>query len=204
VAQPFIAESLEVDRAKREVDTLRLSDRGISIAYAEPLWSSARCAALVSSRALAVASDLPSSGVVLVGQAQPEGRSRLAGTFDLQEAGFLNQVRGLLLERGIAEEHVRIAWADWRSPEVTTSVRHLAALGCRTVVVIPACFPLDSITTMLDIHMSVRQARVDPSVSVLTLQAWHDDPGLVEALRSTILAVLEGPDSAGTAEAGKA
>jgi sirohydrochlorin ferrochelatase len=191
VAQTFIAESLEVDRAKREVDSLRLAERGITVSYAEPLWSSARCAALVSARALAVAGDLNTCGVVLVGQAQPEERSRLAGAFDSQESGFLNQVRVMLLDRGVSDEHVRIAWADWRSPEVTGSVRHLAALGCRTVVVVPAGFPLDSITTMLDIHMAVRQARVDPSVNVLTLQAWHDDPGLVEALRSTVLSVLE-------------
>ena len=201
VAQTFIAESLEVDRAKREVDALRLAERGITVSYAEPLWSSARCAALVSARALAVVGDLTTCGVVLVGQAQPEQRSRLVGAFDTQESGFLNQVRMMLLDRGVSEEHVRIAWADWRSPEVTESVRHLAALGCRTVVVVPAGFPLDSITTMLDIHMAVRQARVDQSVNVLTLQAWHDDPGLVEALRSTVLSVLEAPER-GALEAG--
>jgi protoheme ferro-lyase len=194
VAQTFIAESLEVDRAKREVDALRLSDRGITVSYTEPLWSSARCAALVCARALAVASDLPSCGVVLVGQAQPEERSRIAEGFDLQETGYLNQIRAILLERGISEGHVRIAWADWRSPEVTGSVRHLAATGCRTVIVVPACFPLDSITTMLDIPMSVRQSRVDQSVNVLTLHGWHDDPGLVEALRGTILSALEPPE----------
>jgi sirohydrochlorin ferrochelatase len=191
VAQTFIAESLEVDRAKREVDALRLSDRGITVAYTEPLWSSARCAALVGARALAVANDLPSCGVVLVGQAQPEERSRIAEGFDLQETGYLNQIRALLMDRGISDGHVRIAWADWRSPEVTGSVRHLAALGCRTVVVVPACFPLDSITTMLDVPMSVRQSRVDQSVNVLTLHAWHDDPGLVEALRGAILSAIE-------------
>jgi protoheme ferro-lyase len=198
VAQAFVAESLEVDRAKREVDSLRLSERGVTVSYADPLWGSARCASLVSAKALAVAGDPLNCGIVLVGQAQPEERSRVAGAFDQQETGFLNQIRAQLIDRGVPEQRIQIAWADWRSPEVTGSVRHLAALGCRTVVVVPACFPLDSITTMLDVPLSVRQARVDQDVNVLMLHAWHDDPGLVEALRSKILLALEkpGPDVA--------
>lgn len=195
VAQAFVAESLEVDRAKREVDALRLADLGVTVSYAEPLWGSPRCASLVASKALLVAGDLPTCGIVLVGQAQPEERSRIADAFDHQETGFLNQVRMLLIERGVAEHHVHIAWADWRSPEVTGSVRHLAALGCRTVVVVPACFPLDSITTMLDLPLSVRQARVDQSVKVLTLHAWYDDPGLVDVLRAKVLLALEVAES---------
>ncbi len=187
VAEAFVAESIEVDRAKRAVDALRLSERGVTVSYTDPLSGSSLCASLVAAKTLAVAGDAASCGVVLVGQAQPVERSRVADTFDLQESGFLNQVRMLLIERGLLEQRVHIAWADWRSPEVTGSVRHLAAQGCRTVVVVPACFPLDSITTMLDLPLSVRQARVDQSVRVLTLRAWYDDPGLVEALRERVL-----------------
>jgi sirohydrochlorin ferrochelatase len=195
VAQAFVAESLEVDRAKREVDSLRLSDHGIAVTYADPLWCSALCASLVASKALAVAGEPSTCGVVLVGQAQPEERSHIAGEFDVEETGFLNQIRMLLVERGVPEPQVRIAWADWRSPEVTGSVRHLAALGCRTVIVVPACFPLDSIATMLDLPLSVRQARVDQSVNVVTLQAWHDEPGLVEALRAKVVSALDASDT---------
>ena len=195
IAEAFVAESLEVDRAKREVDSLRLSDQGVTVSYAEPLWGSARCAALVSAKAISVAGDVGTCGVVLVGQAQPDERSRVAGEFDHQETGFLSQVRMILVERGVPEQNVRIAWADWRSPEVTGTVRHLAALGCRTVVVVPACFPLDSITTMLDLPLSVRQARVDQEVNVVTLHAWHDDPGFVEALRSKVVSAIEHIDA---------
>ncbi len=192
VAEAIVADSLEVDRAKREVDALRLAERGVTVAYADPLWGSSRCAGLVASRALAVAGDPESSGVVLVGQGQPENRSRLARSFDEQETAFLNRTRMLIVERGVPEQNVRIAWADWRTPELTPTIRHLAALGCRRIVVSPACFPMDSITTMLDLPLSVRQARVDESVSVVTLPAWHDDPAVVEALRSRVARALEG------------
>ena len=141
VAEAFVAESIEVDRAKRAVDALRLSERGVTVSYTDPLSGSSLCASLVAAKTLAVAGDTASCGVVLVGQAQPIERSRVADTFDHQESGFLNQVRMLLIERGLLEQRVHIAWADWRSPEVTGSVRHFAALGCRTVVVVPGMLP---------------------------------------------------------------
>lgn len=198
VAEAVIAESLEVDTAKREVDALRLADLGVSVTYAGPLWASDLLAGLVTTRALAVAGDPSAAGVVLVGQGQPEDRARDRRGFDEQETAFLNHIRMLLLERGLGEQSVRIAWADWRSPEVTGAVRHLAALGCSRIVVSPACFPFDSITTLLDLQLAVRQARVDESVSVVTLPAWHDDPGFVEELRADISVAL---DAAGHAHA---
>jgi protoheme ferro-lyase len=190
VAEAVIAESLEVDAAKREVDALRLGDLGVSVTYAGPLWSSERIAGLVTNRIMAVAGDPSAAGIVLVGQGQPSDRARDRRDFDEQETAFLNHVRMLLLERGVGEQNIRIAWADWRNPEVTGTVRHLAAIGCRRILVSPACFPFDSITTLLDIQLAVRQARVDESVSVVTLPAWHDDPAFVEELRADITDAL--------------
>jgi protoheme ferro-lyase len=191
VAEATIAESLEVDIAKREVDALRLGDMGVSVAYVGPLWSSERIAGLVTNRILAVAGDESTAGVALVGQGQPEDRARDRRDFDEQETAFLNRIRMMLLERGISDQNVRIAWADWRNPEVTGTVRHLAALGCPRIVVSPACFPFDSITTLLDIQLAVRQARVDESVSVVTLPAWHDDPAFIEELRAEVSLALD-------------
>ena len=190
VAETVIAESLEVDAAKRAVVAMDLDEHGVDVVYTDPLWRSERVAGLVTARALAVAGDLSTAGIVLVGQGQPDERSRAFREYDEHETAFLNHVRMLLLDRGVPEQSVRIAWADWRTPEVTGSVRHLAALGCRRIVVSPSCFPLDSIATLLDLRLSVRQARVDDTVSVVTLPAWHDDPALIEALRSGVVSAL--------------
>lgn len=190
VAEALVADSLEADHAKKAVDALRLRSAGVSVSYSGPLWRSQIVAQLVTARTLADIGDTTTAGVVLVGQAQPDERSQSHRDFDEQETAFLNRIRLLLVEHGIAEPSVRIAWADWRSPEVTGTVRHLAALGCRRIVVVPACYPLDSITTLLDLQLAVRQARVDDTVSVITLPAWHDDPALVDALRSEIVECL--------------
>lgn len=195
VAELAVAESLEIDSAKREVDSMRLAEKGVTVTYTRPLAGSERVASVVSARVMAVAGDPTATGVVLVGQAQPDSRSRDARGFDEQETAFLNRVRMLLVERGLSDQFVRVAWADWRTPELTSTVRHLAALGCRRIVVMPACYPLDSITTLLDIPLSVRQARTDASVSVVTLPAWHDDPGLAEALRAEVITAAESTGS---------
>jgi protoheme ferro-lyase len=190
VAEAVIAESLEIDTAKRAVDALRLGDIGVSVTYAGPLWGSERIAHLVTERILQVVGEMEAAGVVLVGRGQPEDRARDRRDFDSQETAFLNRVRMLLLESALAEQNVMIAWAEWRTPEVTSTVRHLAALGCRRIVVAPACFPFDSIATVLDLQLAVRQARVEDGVSVVTLPAWHDDPAFAEELRSDISGVL--------------
>jgi protoheme ferro-lyase len=190
VAQAVVADSLEVDRAKRAVDAMRLEDIGVSVVYSEPLWRSERVAAVVGSQALAAVGQRDGAGVVLVGQGQPEERARECRSFDEQETAFLNRVRMYLADHGVREQNVRIAWSDWHGPDVTNTVRHLAALGCEHIVVSPTCFPLDSLSTVLDLPLAVRQARVDDSVYVVTLRGWGDDPSVMEALYSEVAGAL--------------
>jgi hypothetical protein len=47
------------------------------------------------------------------------------------------------------------------------------------------------VETQLDLPLSVRQARVEEGVSVVTLGAWFDDPALIEELRARALHALE-------------
>jgi sirohydrochlorin ferrochelatase len=191
VVEAMVAGSLELDEAKRRVDSMRLSELGVRVVYADALWSAERVATLVANRVMCVASDPASTGVVLVGMGQPDERARTHRSFDEHETAFLNRVRMLLLDRGLAETFVRLAWADWHAPDVTGAVRHLAALGCEHLVVMPACFPLDTVETQLDLPLSVRQARVDDGVSAVTLTAWFDDPALIEELRARALHALD-------------
>ena len=190
VLEALVAGSLDLDEAKRRVDVLRLADHGITVSYADGLWSSERVASLVTARSLAVARDPASTGVLLVGVGQPEQRSRACGSFDEREQAFLSRIRLLLTERGVPANFVRLAWTEWHEQDVTSGVRHLAVLGCTRIVVVPACFPLDNIATLLDLPMATRQARVEDSLTVVTLTAWGDDPALVAELREQAMDAL--------------
>ncbi len=190
VAEAVVGASLELDRGKRRVDALRLADHGVHVAYTDALSDSDRIAALVAMRIVDVSGDATATGVVLVGAAQPDVHSKDRREFDEQELSFLSRVRMRLIERGLAETHVRIAWIEWRAPDVTSAVRHLAALGCLRIVVSPACFPLDTIQSTLDIEIAVRQARLDPSVAVVKLNGYASDPAFAEELRGRALHAL--------------
>lgn len=192
VAQLAVGQTGLMAEAKRQTDALHLEQLGIRLRYTEGLADAERVIQLVAARIMRSVDDPGATGVVLVGHGQPEERSRKNPQFDEEENRFLNRLRLLLTEFGLAEGSVRVAWAEWRTPNITSTVRHLAALGCRRVVVSPSCYPLDSIATRLDMEISVRQARVEENIAVITLPAWRDDPLLLEELGSRILAASEG------------
>lgn len=197
IAEVMIAGSIELDEAKRRVDALRLGDLGVDVRYLDELWGAERVASLVAARVMSVVDDPATVGVVLVGLGQPEERAQSCRSFDEHETAFLNRVRLLLVGHGVAGDNIRLAWSDWRGPDVTSTVRHIAALGCTRLVVTPACFPLDTVETMLELPLSVRQARIDEAISIVSLSAWHDDPALVEELSAR--AIAGGPIAAATA-----
>ena len=58
------------------------------------------------------------------------------------------------------------------------------------MLVVPAVFPLDGVTTKLDLEMSVRQARVPDEATATTLPPWRDDEAVIEELRTRVLAAL--------------
>jgi len=190
VAEATVGESLHLAGAKRESDALRLDAVGARLVFTGALHSSEKIVEMLVARAMGSADSGLNTGVVLVGHGQPEGLARRNQTFDEQETAFLSRIRMRLVEEGISEALVRVAWAEWSAPDVTSAVRHLAALGCRRVVVIPAVFPFETIATRLDLDLAVRQARVDESVAVITLSAWRDDDAVVSEIVERVRAEL--------------
>ena len=191
VAVTSVGESLEMVNAKRSIDRLRLAESGVSVVYTRPLWATERIISVLASRILAAADDPETTGVALIAHGQPETREQSNASFDADENGFVSRVRMLLADKGIAENRVRVAWAEWRDPDVTSTVRHLGALGCSRVLVVPACFPFDNLATRLDIPIGIRQARLEATISVVTLNAWNDDPAVPDALAEEIREAYE-------------
>ncbi len=185
-----IAESLEMIRAKSLLDRGRPEDAGISVAYGPALGAADAIAALVARR-IEVGLDAPDrTGVILVAHGQPDPQAELNPGFDDDEAAFVNRVKMLFTEDTVTPANVRLAWADWREPDITSTVRHLAALGCARILVSPTCYAFDSISTLLDVPIAIRQSRVEPSVPVVTLSTWRDEPEIVDALRAAALDAL--------------
>lgn len=182
-----IGESFELDKAKARVDMLHPTDAGMRVIYTPPLWGSEALAEDLARRIWTGRDDLRTTGVALVMHGQPESRERTHGVFDVHENAFCNRIRMLLAERGLPESNMRLCYLDWRDPDVTETVRHLAAVGCTRVIVMPACFPFESVSTILDLQVAARQARVGTNVHTLIMQPWGDDDVIAEV----VLALIE-------------
>lgn len=189
VALLAAADSRQVDRAKRDAAGLEASRHGIEITYTSPLWSAPGVAEMLADRVLEALDRRPDDqdGVVLVAEGQPWQWDRTHPAA-AEHATFLCQrVRAELVASGLSEDKVRTAWLEWDDPGVTEVVRHLAALGCRRIIIVPATLPFDSVATLLDLRSSAAQAAVDEGVEIGVLPAWGDDPAVAAALSERIL-----------------
>ncbi|MDH4139147.1 MAG: ferrochelatase [Coriobacteriia bacterium] len=186
IANLSAAESSTWERAKEDLAALRPDDYEIRIAYTTPLWASERLSTMLTERILPLVQEHESSGVALVVHGQSDFRSRRQPQFDVQENAFANRIRMGLAEHGVSEADVRLCFAEWGTPDIVETVRHLAALGSTRILVCPTCYPFESIATVLDFAVAIRQARVSPAVYVTTLTAWGNDPIVAETLRERV------------------
>ncbi|MRR11303.1 hypothetical protein EG835_02195 [bacterium] len=187
VLELSVAASVDCDRSKSAIAALRPDSTGLILAYAQPLWGSQDLAAEMARRILAAVGNTERSGVALVMHGQPDSRQRSHPDYDTQETAFCNRVRMLVAEGGVADLNVRLCSHDWQTPDVSETVRHLAAVGCEHVIVAPVCFPLQGTQTLLDLAVAVNQARVDEHVSTLVLPAWGESEVIAGILRDRVL-----------------
>jgi protoheme ferro-lyase len=161
----------------------------IDVAYTDPLWSSVSIAESVARRVLdALGADpSPEVGVVLASAGQPVEWDEDYPATSEHATYFCQRVRSELASVGFREDLVRLAWLDWNEPGVTEVVRHLAALGCTRVCVVPATLPFDTVSTLLDLRTAAVQAAVGPDVHIDLLPAWGDDPTVADALSGRIV-----------------
>lgn len=179
-----VADGYLEDRAQRELDAMRPTASSVRVITTPALWSSDPVAEAAARMITDCAVGEMRTGVVLVGHGQPPSWASSHPGFDIQETSFIQRVRVLLCERGIAEGDVRVAFAEWREPGITESVRHLAALGCHRVLVSPTCFPVPTIATSLDFQHAAAQARAE--ISWRVLPTWSEDQRVAAALAEMI------------------
>lgn len=184
--------SLRADRARSRVDAVVPPSAGLRIIYTPPLWSSSALSDMVVSKTLAAIGDRPidTIGVCLVGNGQPsEWREHHAASAE-HETYFHQRIRARLEEAGVPGSNVRLAWLDWNEPDVTDTVRHLGALGCQLICVVPSSMPVETLGTLVDLRQAVHFARVPDSAEVLILDAWGRDPIVAEELAKLVRTAL--------------
>jgi protoheme ferro-lyase len=185
-------ESPAYEFARSEADAVASKRDGVHVCYGSPLWSDPTVARRVVERALAALPRGPraTDGIVLVADGQPWQWDNAWPRSCEQTTFFIQRVRAGLVAAGVLEANVRAAWLDWQDPGVTEVVRHLAALGCERIVVIPATAPADTLETAIDLPAAVETAAIDPGIRVEILHGWGDDPAIAAVLADEIERVV--------------
>ncbi len=186
VAGAHIAQSSRAVTQRRDLEEAGDLLASISVGFTRPLWTSDELARLIAERTLAVADGPSDSGVVLLVHGQPGLQADSNPTFDIQENAFANRVRTLLQEGGLDEANIRVCAAEWRDPGIAETVRHLAALGSRRIIVVPTCLPFANLQVLLDVPAAARDARVPDDVRIVHVAPWGEDEVFSEVIAREI------------------
>jgi protoheme ferro-lyase len=173
-----------LDAARVVLGQALRENRGPDVIFASPVWEDRWLPERLAERILAATTGVDSSaiGVVLMDAGLPPVWERKYSATQRIENYFDQRVRVLLSEAGVTDQHVRVAWLEWQTPDVTEAVRHLAALGCRRIVVAAATIALPTLETALDLGHAITLARVPQGVQVVTVTPWGDDERFVDAI----------------------
>ena len=164
-----------------------------TVVTAGAIWDDASLVRRMADRILAstTGAELAEVGVALVEMGMPEEWARRHPAAAETENYFDQRVRMALMEAGIQGDRIRCGSLDWQAPDVTDVVRHLAALGCRHIILAPSTTVLPTLNTTLDLERATTYARVPRDVRVITLNAWGDDDTIVQAVVDVASAALE-------------
>ncbi len=168
------------------------STSGPHITHARSIWRSDALAKRLTDRVIDATNGVALSevGIMLAGEGQSDAWTSLAGGWAERENYFNQRVKLMLTERGVGPENVRIGWIEWQSPDVTETVRHLAALGCKRIVIAPSTLPHITLASALDLKHAIASARLAEDVRVVTLTPWGDDDAIVSARAEAALEAL--------------
>jgi sirohydrochlorin ferrochelatase len=125
--------------------------------------------------------------VILLSEGDSWEHARSQEAYREQVVFFTQRVRGELVDAGIPASRIRRASLWLGEPDVTEAARHLAAVGARRIVLVPATFACETIATQTDLPYAAARAQADTGIEVTTVSAWGDDPAVVEALRDVVV-----------------
>lgn len=189
VASLSVAWSRAFTEAFDELPIGMLAAAGVTVDRAQPLWPSPRLSSMLAERALAaLGDDRDTAGVILLSEGDSWEHARSQDSYREQLVFFTQRVRADLVDSGVPASRIRRASLWLGEPDVTEAARHLAAVGARRIVLVPASFACETIATQTDLPYAAERAQADTGTVVTTVRPWGNDPALIEALRDAVTA----------------
>lgn len=191
----FLTQSSHTLAGAEQVNELKLTDHGVQVCMAEPLWNSPSLKQMFVDRANKALHkgasglvDKSKVGILLVGHGQPETWQEIYPTQTSQEIQFRQDVVDLLIADGFQAENISLAWMEFQEPGVTEVAGEMAARGVKTLLVFSASISAPSIHSEYDVPEEIEKAHLSKDIQVINLGAWGYDPLVLQAIREKLKA----------------
>ena len=121
-----------------------------------------------------------------------------------QEPDYLAQLRAtaeaVARAAGLPQDGWTFCWqsaghepGEWMKPDFADLMPEIAALGGRSVVVVPVQFLADHLEILYDVDVGAREQAERCGLDFHRIESLNDDPGLIQALTAVARSTLEMP-----------
>jgi sirohydrochlorin ferrochelatase len=128
--------------------------------------------------------------VVLLSEGDPWEAARAHESYREQLTYLVQRVRAELIDAGVSPERIRRAYLWLEEPDIAEAVRHLSAVGARTIALVPVTFPSETLATRIDIGQAAERAFAETGASVSVIAPWGNDPAVIQALCEEIAGAM--------------
>ena len=89
-------------------------------------------------------------------------------------------------EAGFKKENIALAWMEFKEPKPARKIEEFVRNGVEEILYFPAAISANSIHSQYDIPELVQQARIPPHIRLKNMDAWNDDPLVIQAIKEKI------------------
>lgn len=182
----LVTDSSHTGEIKKRFNALGLEKKGVKAVFAKPLFYRPEIVQLQIEKIIEAAGRTPREkvGVVLACHGEPEEWTKLNlenTRCKEMELALVACVKKGLLERGFVWDNMVQGFNEFIHPELPEAVEKLADRNLQKVITIPVFGTTDGLHLSYDIPTKVRSALIDPSVELIILPGWNENPLLIKA-----------------------
>jgi protoheme ferro-lyase len=194
VSTVFLTVSNHTTEGQNQIRELEIEDKfGIPVQFTSPLYDSETLKHMFLERVNTNCRDIDNSkiGILLVGHGQPDEWDKEWPTETEQELSFRNGVLELLSANGYKRENLSLAWMEFKKPRPATKVEEFANNGVERILYFSAAISAEAMHSQYDVPRLVNKAKIPPSIQLLNMGAWNDDPIVIKAIKEKIDMLLD-------------
>ncbi len=188
VSEVFLTISNHTVEGEKLVKKLNFEDYGVSILFTGPLWNSKILQSMFVERVNKHLgkTDKKKVGVLLVGHGQPKEWDIEWPTETEQEIKFRKDVLELFVKDGYDRKNLDLAWMEFREPCTSEAIKKLLENKVEKIFYFSAAISANSIHSMCDVPKLISKCEIPNNIDVINLEAWNDDPLVIEAIKEKI------------------